>query len=96
MSPCLAIFLTISTRIRTCSTAAKYVWSGQAILQSNGYYAHLDRSLIDAHHLRGLKGAIDAKGNGRDIPLHLARTTVTFTKFSSFIEVIQEEEDEFV
>jgi len=26
----------------------------------------------------------------------LARTTVTFTKFSSFVEVIQKEEDEFV
>ena len=36
------------------------------------------------------------KSNGRDTPLHLARTTATFTKFSSFVEVTQEEENEFV
>ena len=82
--------------LRTCPTAAEYVWSEQAILQPNGYYAHPDGLLIDAHHPEGLKGAIDAKNKGRNMLSHLTRTTATFTKFSSFIEAAQEEENEFV
>ena len=39
---------------------------------------------------------IDAKSNGRDTPPHLERATVTSTKFSSFVEATQVEEEELV
>jgi len=69
---------------------------GKVLLKPNSYYAHLDGSLIDAHHLGGLKGVINAKSNGRDTLPHLARATATSTKFSSFIEAMQVEEKELV
>ena len=83
-------------RLRTCLTAAEYVRLGRVLLKPNGYYAHLDGSLIDARHPGGLKGAIDAKSNGRDTSPHLARATATSTKFSSFVEAIQVKEKELV
>jgi len=83
-------------RLRTCPTAAEYVRSGRVLLKPNGYYAYLDGSLINARHPGGLKGAIDAKSNGRDTPLHLARATATSTKFSSFVEATQIEEEKLV
>jgi len=69
---------------------------GRVLLKPNGYYAYPDGSLIDACHSGGLKGAIDAKSNGRDTPPHLTRATVTSTKFSSFIEAMQVEKEELV
>jgi len=69
---------------------------GRVLLKPNGYYTHPDGSLIDAHHLGGLKGAIDAKSNRRDTPPHLAKATATSTKFSSFVEATQIEEEELV
>ena len=82
--------------LRTCPTAAEYVQSQQVLLQANGYYTHMDESPIDARHSGGLKGAVDAKWNIRDPPPHLSGMTPGPTKFSSFIEVVQEEDDEFV
>ena len=82
--------------LRTCPTAAEYVRSRRVLLKPNGYYTHPDGSLIDACHPGGLKGAIDAKSNGRDTPSHLARATATSTKFSLFIEAMQVEEEELV
>ena len=86
----------LECRLRTCPTAAEYVRSGRVLLKPNGYYAYPDGSLIDARHPGGLKGAIDAKSNGRDILPHLARATATSTKFSSFVEATQVEEEELV
>ena len=83
-------------RLRTCLTAAEYVRLGRVLLKPNGYYAYLNGSLIDACHPGGLKGAIDAKNNGRDTPPYLARATATSTKFSSFVEAMQVEEEELV
>jgi len=83
-------------RLRTCPTAAEYVQSGRVLLKPNSYYTHPNGSLIDARHPGGLKGAIDAKSNGRDILPHLARATATSTKFSSFVEATQVEEEELV
>lgn len=56
----------------------------------------MDGSPIDARHPGGLKGAIDVKLNIRDLPPHLSNMAPTPARFSSFVEAIQEEEDEFV
>jgi len=82
--------------LRTCPTAAEYVQSQWVLLQANGYYTHMDGSPIDARHPGGLKGAIDVKLNIRDLPPHLSNMALTPARFSSFVEAIQEEEDEFV
>jgi len=82
--------------LRTCPTATEYVQSQQVLLQANGYYTHIDGSPINARHPGGLKEAIDIKLNIRDLPPHLFNMAPTLARFSSFVEVVQEEEDEFV
>jgi len=82
--------------LRTCPTAAKYVQSQWVLLQANGYYTHIDRSLINAHHPGGLKGAIDVKLNIQDLPPYLFNTTPALVRFSLFVEAVQEEDDKFV
>jgi len=56
----------------------------------------MDGSPIDARHPGGLKGVIDIKLNIRDLPPHLSNMAPTPARFSSFVEAVQEEEDEFV
>ena len=82
--------------LRTCLTAAEYVQSQWVLLQANGYYTHMDGSPIDAHHPGGLKEAIDIKLNIQDLLPHLSNIAPIPARFSSFVEVIQEEEEEFV
>jgi len=52
--------------------------------------------LIDAHHPRELKEAIDAKFKERDTLPHLTRTITTFIKLSSFVEATQVEKEELI
>jgi len=56
----------------------------------------MDGSPIDAHHPGGLKEAIDIKLNIQDLLPHLSNIAPIPARFSSFVEVIQEEEEEFV
>jgi len=60
------------------------------------YPVALTGSPIDACHPGGLKEAIDVKLNIRDLLPHLSNIAPIPARFSSFVEAIQEEEDEFV
>jgi len=56
----------------------------------------MNGSLINAHHPEGLKGVINIKLDIRDLLPHLSNMAPTPARFSSFIEAVQEEENEFV
>jgi len=56
----------------------------------------MDGSPIDACHPGGLKGVIDVKLNIQDLPPYLSNMAPAPARFSSFVEAVQEEEDEFV
>jgi len=83
-------------QLRTCPIVEEYIQLRQVLRQQNGYYTHMDRSPIDARHPGELKGAIDIKLNIRDLPPYLSNMAPTPARFSSFVEAVQEEEDEFV
>jgi len=56
----------------------------------------MDRSPIDACHLGGLKEVIDVKLNIQDLLPHLSNMVPAPARFSSFVEAVQEEKDEFM
>ena len=56
----------------------------------------MDRSQINVQHPEGLKGVINTKLNLQDPPPYLSGTTPAPARFTSFVKVVQEEEEEFV
>jgi len=56
----------------------------------------MDRSQINVQHPEGLKGVINTKLNLQDPPPHLSGTIPAPARFTSFVKVVQEEEEEFV
>jgi len=56
----------------------------------------MDGSQINVCHPGGLKRAIDTKLNLQDPLPYLTGTASAFTRFTSFVEAVQEEEEEFV
>jgi len=51
---------------------------------------------INVCHLGGLKGAIDLKQNVQDLPLYISKSIEGPIKFSSFVEALPVEENDFV